>query len=398
MRFVVLTRPGSYRMAFHCAGITLALVALAVGAGQASGITAAARAGPVASALPPALALSTGKTFYVSPRGSDSNPGSLRQPWRTVQKALATLKPGQRALVRAGVYREELYMRRSGTAAKPITVRAYPDERPVLRAPSGPDNTYAIRISGSYFRLRGFTLAGAYGTSSANVYVLGSGSHIEIRRNVIRSSQDQGIFTEETTSSVHIVDNRVYDNGLPHSPGQHQSHGMYLEGSDHFVANNTVYNHPFGFGIQIYPENTGTMVVNNTVVANGLSGIVIGGAAGVSNITIRNNIFAFNGRWGIAHDRENPSASVADHNVLHGNQRGAIQPEFAGTDFSGGNIQGDPLFEDLAGRDFHLRTRSAALDKALADYSTALDADGRRRPQGAAPDVGAFERTLSRRG
>ena len=44
--------------------------------------------------IAPALGPSTGRTFYVATTGSDSNPGTLGAPWRTVQKALNALQPG----------------------------------------------------------------------------------------------------------------------------------------------------------------------------------------------------------------------------------------------------------------------------------------------------------------
>ena len=38
-----------------------------------------------------------GDVFYVSPLGSDSNPGTLARPWRTIERAMASLQPGQTA-------------------------------------------------------------------------------------------------------------------------------------------------------------------------------------------------------------------------------------------------------------------------------------------------------------
>ena len=143
-------------------------------------------------------------------------------------------------------------------------------------------------------RVRGFTIEGARGTSSTNVYFQGSAHHIELSGNEIRYSQDQGIFSERTTSNLYLLRNRIHDNGRGHEPGQHQSHGIYLEGTDHYVANNAVHDHPYGFGIQIYPANSRSLIVNNTVVGSGQAGIVVGGDGGVSAITIRNNILAFN--------------------------------------------------------------------------------------------------------
>ncbi len=377
---------------------TRLLAALAVPISIA-GLTAASwghgpAGGPpaLASALPRPLNPSTGRTFYVSPGGSDRNPGTRERPWRTIQKSLNTLKPGQRALVRAGTYEEGLVMRRSGTEAKPITLADYPGERPVLQPPpSSGEDTYAIRITGSYFRLRGFVLQGASGTSSTNVYADRSAHHLEIRGNEIRNSADQGFYSEPDTSFVQVIGNRIHDNGAG-LPGQHQQHGIYMQGTNHLVANNVIYSHPHGFGIQIYPSNSGAIVVDNTVVGSGYSGIVIGGDVGVSNVTIRNNIFAFNRQWGIAHDTDNPQDSRADHNVLFGNRYGGIQPGFEGTDFSGGNFSGNPRFVNAAAGDFRLGPGSAALDRALTDYSKPVDFDGTRRPQGRAPDIGAFER------
>ena len=54
---------------------------------------------------------------------------------------------------------------------------------------------------------------------------------------------------------------------------------------------------PGGPGIQVYDKNSGSIVVNNTVVRSGYSGIVIGGRGGVDGIRVHNNIFAFNDQW-----------------------------------------------------------------------------------------------------
>jgi hypothetical protein len=43
-------------------------------------------------------------TYHVSPTGSDSNPGSEARPFRTIQKAADSVKPGDTVLVDDGVY------------------------------------------------------------------------------------------------------------------------------------------------------------------------------------------------------------------------------------------------------------------------------------------------------
>jgi Right handed beta helix region len=348
----------------------------------------------VGRALPRLLSASTGRTFYVSKSGSDSSRGTFSAPWRTVQKALDTMRPGQRALVRSGIYREDLLMTRSGRASKPITLAAYPGARVALRPASTTGDTYPIVIfSAAYFRLHGFVIEGSVGTSSANVYVSGSSHHIEISRNEIRHGQDSGVFTERTTSYLLLLGNRVHDNGRRLS-GQH--HGLYIQGVHDLIANNVIYNHLYGFGLQIWPVNHHTVVVNNTIAASGLSSIVLGaGEPGdVSDVIIRNNIL-YGGNWGIELYNDCPRRSHADHNLIYAYREAPLTGRCEqGLDTSEDNILAGPRFTGYRERDFHLRATSPALNVALRDWSARNDAEGRRRPQGPGPDVGAFERPL----
>jgi parallel beta-helix repeat protein len=335
------------------------------------------------TALPAPLPASSGTTFYVATTGADTNPGTLAQPWKTVQKAESTLQPGQRALVRAGTYTQELYWDRDGTAANPITLEAYPGEKPVLRTSGG----YVLEIVASYVRIRGFKLENATNT---NIYLENPSDHVEISGNEITGSDDQGIYVEGNTASHQILANWIHHNGLCGCAG-HQSHGIYLEGSNHLVASNVIHDMPTGFGIQVYPTNTGSIVVGNTAVNNGYAGIVLGGSGGVKNVVVRNNVFAFNAQQGIAHDSACATSSVADHNVLFGNGSGAIESGCAGVDRSGGNRTTDPLFVDFAARDMHLKAGAPAIDYGLLTFSPIVDFEGRVRSYGAGPDAGAYE-------
>jgi hypothetical protein len=348
--------------------------------------------GKVSAKLPPLLAKSRGQTFFVATSGSDSNPGTRERPWKTVQRAFERLRPGQRALVRGGTYVQDHVVDRAGNRAAPITVAAYPGEKVVLRAGSSGGDTYPLRVTSgaAYVRIQGFVLELAKGTSSTNVYFEGRAHDVELTRNEIRFSQDQGVFVENGTRRIHIVGNRIHDNGRGHESGQHQSHGIYIEGADHLVANNVVYNHPFGFGIQIYPANKGTVVVHNTVVGSGHSGIVVGGDEGVSNITIRNNILAFNASYGVQMDSDCPSGVSIDRNVIYGNRSGNVQGGCSGVSTSD-TISSNPRFVAPGSRDYRLAPGSPAINRARADHSLRFDARGRRRPLGGGYDVGAFE-------
>jgi hypothetical protein len=117
----------------------------------------------------------------------------------------------------------------------------------------------------------------------------------------------------------------------------------------------------------------------------------VGGSGGVDHVTIRNNIFAFNAKWGIQHDSDCPSSTVADHNVLYGNRWGAVQRGCSGLSTARGNRMRPPRFVNLGKRDLHLRSRSAAIGAGDPASAPATDFAGRRRPLGRGPDAGAYE-------
>jgi parallel beta-helix repeat protein len=106
----------------------------------------------------------TGRTFYVSGKGSDRRNGlSPQTAFRTLQRAANLTQPGDQVLVMNGTYRNPnprdnvLTIRRSGNAQNWITYRAYPGHRPLLQA----RNWHGISIQGaSYITVSGFRLVG----------------------------------------------------------------------------------------------------------------------------------------------------------------------------------------------------------------------------------------------
>lgn len=94
------------------------------------------------SYLKPALLLSLGLStslsfsilnrqpegYFVAPDGSNENPGTIRRPFKTIQKCAEVVQSGETCWLRAGVYREEVRPAASGTESAPITFAAYEDE------------------------------------------------------------------------------------------------------------------------------------------------------------------------------------------------------------------------------------------------------------------------------
>jgi hypothetical protein len=75
--------------------------------------------------------------LYVAPYGNDTTgTGQISNPFRTPDKALSLVNPGDTIILRDGVYEKKTgwLLERSGTASQPITIRSQSGERATLRA------------------------------------------------------------------------------------------------------------------------------------------------------------------------------------------------------------------------------------------------------------------------
>ena len=59
--------------------------------------------------------------LFVSPEGSDKNPGSAKAPFATIARAASAAKPGDTVRIMPGVYREQITFRKSGKKGAPVT-------------------------------------------------------------------------------------------------------------------------------------------------------------------------------------------------------------------------------------------------------------------------------------
>ncbi|MEX0321871.1 MAG: hypothetical protein AB3N63_06905 [Puniceicoccaceae bacterium] len=91
----------------------------------------------------------SGTEYYVSEKGSDQNPGTLEQPFRTIQKFADIAEAGDVCLIRGGTYREAVVPKNSGRTGDPIRYVAYPGEKVAINgteAVTGKWNKYKDSI------------------------------------------------------------------------------------------------------------------------------------------------------------------------------------------------------------------------------------------------------------
>jgi hypothetical protein len=123
--------------------------------------------------------------YYVATTGNNTNPGTLAQPFRTVQKAADVMQPGDTVYIRAGIYREKVTPPRGGTSESArITYRNYPGERPVLMGserfttwePYFGNGVYSLTLDNSYFgSYNPYVLT--FGDAPENYWVLTRNEH-----------------------------------------------------------------------------------------------------------------------------------------------------------------------------------------------------------------------------
>ena len=105
--------------------------------------------------------LQAAQTYYVDnnhPSASDSNPGTLNEPWLTIRHAAETAEAGDQVFIRTGVYFETVYFDQSGNEGAPVTYSAYPGEKPVIDGTGVTESQNGLVIDKSYINISGLEL------------------------------------------------------------------------------------------------------------------------------------------------------------------------------------------------------------------------------------------------
>jgi hypothetical protein len=129
------------------------------------------------------------RTYYVAPAGSNSNPGTLQRPFRTIQHALdVARRPGDVIKVRAGTYFEAIEFEADGTKANPIVLENYPGERPFISGKNRAAQRLVRIFDRSHVRFTGFEVGNLLATSplqSGAIFVDGYGTDVQVVNNYV---------------------------------------------------------------------------------------------------------------------------------------------------------------------------------------------------------------------
>lgn len=246
-----------------------------------------------------------------SPRGSDSRgSGSVKRPFRTPQRLIDSLRPGQTGCFRGGRYRFSL----ARIATRRITLTSYRGENVTLHG------SIKIVPPGSGSTIAGMRLNGKGGESDIGPKIYAD--NVVIRNNRITNRHSDicilvaRFYSRPAPRNVVIAHNRVY--GCGELPSTNLDHGIYLSaGVGTVVADNLIYDNA-DRGIQIYPAPRRTQIVGNVINGNG-DGIVITGseATAPTETAIHGNVIS-NSRlsWNV---RSGPSGRTGRRNVVTGN-------------------------------------------------------------------------------
>ncbi len=121
--------------------------------------------------------ITSARTYYVSPNGNDTNPGTISQPWGTLNRAFSSAIAGDTVYFRGGVYlptsESQLgYIDKNGTINDPICFQNFPGEIPIIDCSKVlADNfTYAIRGNyANYIKIKGLTIRNLFQSNSTSV-------------------------------------------------------------------------------------------------------------------------------------------------------------------------------------------------------------------------------------
>lgn len=342
--------------------------------------------------------------LFVAPGGSDANPGTQAEPFRTIARAAQVVTPGTTVYVAPGLYTGGFRTDVSGSVEARIIFVSSERWGAKIVPPLDSRSTSAWDNRGNYVDIIGFDIDG-FQYQSGTKWLSGiynGGSHNSVRHNHVHhialdipceSPGGAGIAVDSyyKGKQAEVVGNNVHDIG----PGDcRYQHGIYV-GTQARVRSNVIYRIS-GAGIHLWHDAHHVDITGNTVSASG-SGIVVGGgdfyySKGPNDHTIVANNIVFDNTHGILEQGAIGSNNRYMHNLVFRNATGdwglAKGREHIGT------IAAEPAFVEYSRTgtpDFRLSAKSPAIGRGMVVDAPEPDFEGKPRSPATGFDIGAFQ-------
>ncbi|OGV49163.1 MAG: hypothetical protein A2017_08230 [Lentisphaerae bacterium GWF2_44_16] len=273
--------------------------------------------------------------LYVSLKGNDNASGTRELPFRSIQHAVKNAVPGTAIYVHGGVYNESVYVDKSGTSEKYITIQNYPGEKPVLDLKF--EKPFGFAIEGSYIIIRGFEIKnvscdmelkpdikGNPPSIIGGVMILPPAHHCRIENNLIhhiignKKKTPDGIYVENGTDFITIKNNTIHN-----VAGRTEAMGILACAGEGFLISNNLVYFCDKEGIRIMSrkydsENT----VENNIVLYCHMGISFNSCWSDRKTVGKNNFCGWN--WGRGMNPKHTKNVVLEHNTIYGNEEWGI--------------------------------------------------------------------------
>ncbi len=335
--------------------------------------------------------------LVAAPNGSDSAPGTVTQPLRSVQRLADALAPGQTGCLRTGNYSDpsddEVNLGEPG-----VTLTSYPGERATVKT------RLWVEQTGDGVTISDLNLNGRNPTLLPSPTI--NADDVVLRDNDITNDHTAicvSLGSAHTWGRAHrtlVEGNAIHDCGA--LPAQNSDHGIYVNSSDDaIIRDNWIYDNA-DRGIQLYPDAQGTLVTGNVIDGNG-QGVIFGGSeeSASSNNIVENNVITnskirdnVESSWGGPIGKGN----IARNNCVGGGKYdegdgGVLAGPADELGFKAiGNTVRVPAFANAAAGDFSIpssdpcagllggvRSTAGAADSAESEVT--LDADRRKVPR-----------------
>jgi hypothetical protein len=293
-------------------------------------------------------------TRFASPKGSDASAGTFERPYRTAQKLVDVLGPGQTGCLRGGRYRQgEITIRGNG-----IRLTGYRGERATLIG--------RLRVNADGVTVARLRLDGRNPRDLPSPTV--NADDVTFRGDDVSSRGTSSCFllggTTEVQHSV-IKGNRVHDCGVTNTDFDH---GIYMSNvNGAVIAGNTIYDNG-SRGIKVGPDSQGALIRGNVIDGNPI-GLTFSGddSSASSNNVVVHNVIANSTRWWNVQSYwsgQEGSGNLVRRNCVHGgnpdqhyNEHGGVSDDHSGY-AAEENLIAAPDYVDRGAKDFRLRSDS----------------------------------------